>query len=182
MVSDRGPAGQEDERHHGGNVMAEPEAVRRGDRTGCQVARRGGRLDRRRKQRVNLLEYPVEQLARIIPVLEKAVEDKAQPRVELGPVDSAAEQEIPHHEVGHADQRRGRWLESGKTFESRIAFAAEPQDLAIKVLLARKVTEQQRLGNSRRLGELLCRRPGKALAGEQRHRRRDDRLAAFVAV
>jgi hypothetical protein len=37
---------------------------------------------------VNLLEDPVEQLARIIPILEKAMEDEAQPRVELGPIDS----------------------------------------------------------------------------------------------
>jgi hypothetical protein len=39
------------------------------------------------------------------------------------------------HEVGHPDQRRGRWLESG---ESGIAFTAEPQDLAEEVLLLGK--------------------------------------------
>jgi hypothetical protein len=48
--------------------------------------------------------------------------------------------------VGHPDQRRGRWLESGETFESGIAFTAEPQDLVVKVLLAREVAEQERLG------------------------------------
>ena len=87
LVGDRDATGEKDERHHGGNVMAKPEAVRRGDRPRCQVARRGGSLDRRRKQRVNLFEYPVEEFARILPVLEKAVEDKAQACVELATVD-----------------------------------------------------------------------------------------------
>jgi hypothetical protein len=55
-----------------------------------------GRLDRCGKKWLDSFEHPVEQLARIIPILEKAMEDEAQPRVELGPIDSAAKREIPH--------------------------------------------------------------------------------------
>ena len=66
----------------------------------------------------------VEQFPCIIAVFEKAVQDEAQARVEFGPIDPPAEHKIPHHKMDHADQSgRGR-LESGKTFESRIAFTA----------------------------------------------------------
>ena len=71
---------------------------------------------------------------------------------------------------------------AGELFERRIALAAELQDLAVEQLLAREMPEQQRLGNAGRLGQLARRRAGKPLAGEKRHRRRDDRLAALVAI
>ncbi len=131
---------------------------------------------------MNLFEDPVEELARIIAVFEKAVEDEAEARVELAPIGGGAEQEIPHHKMGHADQSGGRRLESGETFQRRVAFAAEPQDLTVELLFAREMPEQERLGNARSLGEFFSRRPGEAFASEKRHGRRDDRLTAFIAV
>src|SRR6516165_9269735 len=89
---------------------------------------------------------------------------------------------MPDHEMDHINERRGRWFEYRQSLERRIPFAAETQDLIVKVFLAREMPEQQGFGNPRHLGELLCRRPGKALAGEERDRRRDNRLAAFVAI
>src|SRR6516162_812215 len=130
---------------------------------------------------MNPLEDRVEQFPRVFPVLEKAVEDKAQPSVELDPV-GTAEQEITHHEGCHMDEGRTRRLESGEPLKRRIAFAAKPQDLAVKELLAWEVPEQQRLRNSRRLGEFFGGRPSKPLMSKQRYCRCDDRLAAFVAV
>ena len=67
-------------------------------------------------------------------------------------------------------------------FERRVALAAELQDLAVEQLLAREMPEQQRLGDAGGLGELARRRARKPLAREKRHRRRDDRLAALVAI
>jgi len=110
------------------------------------------------------------------------VQDKAKPGVELCPIDPGAEQKIPDHKMDHVNERRGRWFEYRQPFERRIPFTAETQDLIVKVLLAREMPEQQGFGNPRRLGELLCRRSGEALAGKERDRRRDDRLAAFVAI
>src|SRR5208282_1973422 len=182
FVNNRGSTGQKDERDHGGNVMAEPEAVRRVDYVGGEVPCRGGRLYRCRKKRVDSLEDPVEQLARIIAVLQKAVEDESKARVELGPVDLTTKQEVPHHEMRHGNECCGRRRECRETLERRMAFASAPQDLVVKVLLARKVPEQERLGNAGRLGELFRGGTGEALARKERHRRCDDRLAAFVAV
>src|SRR6266480_7496729 len=42
--------------------------------------------------------------------------------------------------------------------------------------------EQQSLGNAGRLGQLADRRAAEPLAGEQRHRRIDDSLAALVII
>ena len=105
----------------------------------------------------------VEQLARILAILEKAVQDEPQPGIELGTIDPGAEQEIANHEADHIDQCRGRGLQRRQALERRIAFAAEPQDLAVKVLLAREMAKQQRLGDARRLRELLGGGAGKPL-------------------
>ena len=106
-------------------MMAEPKAVRRGYRAEGQIACCCRCLERRRKERMNLLEDPLERLACVIPVLEQAVEDEAKPRIKLAPVGSASEQEVPYHEVGHLDERSRRGLESGETFESWIALTAQ---------------------------------------------------------
>ena len=93
-----------------------------------------------------------------------------------------AEQKVAHHVMDHVDEGCARRLERGKTLERRIAFAAEPEDLAVEQFLGREMPEQQRLGDAGRLGELPRGGSGKALAGEQRHCRRDNRFAALVAV
>ena len=89
---------------------------------------------------------------------------------------------MPDHEVDHINERPGRGFEYRQSLERRIPFAAETQDLIVKVFLAREMPEQQGFGNPRYLGEFLCRRSGEALAGEERDRRRDDRLTALVAI
>jgi hypothetical protein len=162
--------------------MAEPEPICRGDRAEGNVACRHGRLDRCGKQRIDALGYRLEQLARIFAILEKAVQQQAQADVEIGPVDLASEHQVPNHVIDHTNQRRRRGLARGQALEPRITVAAEPQNLAVEDLLARKVPEQQPFGNARRLGEFLGRRPGKAFASEQRDGGGDNRLAPLVAV
>jgi hypothetical protein len=93
-----------------------------------------GRLDRRRKKGVNLGR-------------KTGFESNFRPPVSYGrtrhsPESSSARSSLPpsrkiaHHELGHPDQRGGRWLASGETFDSGIDFTAEPQDFAVEVLLA----------------------------------------------
>src|ERR1700738_4494821 len=98
-------------------MMAEPKAVRRGYRAEGQITCCCRCLERRRKERMDLLEDPLESLACVIPVLEQAVEDEAKAGIKLAPVGAAPEQEVPHHEVGHLDQRGSRGFESRETFE-----------------------------------------------------------------
>src|SRR5271167_467190 len=135
-------------------MMAEPEAISRGDRFSPEVARGCRGFDGSDKQRVDPFEDCFEQLPGILPVFEKAVQHESQARIELDFID-AAEQKITHHKGDHMDEGCRRRLESSETLERRVAFATQPQNLTVKMLLARKMPEQQRLGNASRLGQLL---------------------------
>src|SRR5215472_3169744 len=128
------------------------------------------------------LENSIKQLAGILPVLEKAVQHEAEPGVDLCLVDPGAEQKIADHEMDHVNERRGRRFECRQLLERRISLASEAQDLAVKMLLAREMPEQQRFGYTRRLGKLFGGRAGKPFARKQRHRRDDDRLSPFLAI
>jgi hypothetical protein len=79
-------------------------------------------------------------------------------------------------------KRTMRGLQGGELFERRVALAPEPQDFPVEQLLTREMPEQEGLGYAGGLGELARRRAGKPVAREKRHRRRDDRLAALVAI
>src|SRR6516162_1559051 len=127
------------------------------------------------------LEDCFKQLAGIFPIFEKAVQHQAEARIELGLV-YAAEQKITDHKGNHADERCRRRLQSSKTLERWIAFATQPQNLAVEMLLARKVPKQQRLGNAGRLGQLFGGGARKPFPRKERNCRGDDRLSPLVAV
>src|ERR1700730_3773246 len=106
---------------------------------------------------------------------------ETQARIELDFVD-AAEQKIPHKERDHMDRGGRGGFGWGEPLERWIPFASEPQNLPVKMLFARKMPEQQRLGNAAGLGQLLGGRGGNTLPATERYARRDDRFAPFVAV
>src|SRR5215469_18561967 len=97
-------------------MMAEPEAVSRGDRLRLEIAAGRGGFHGSGEKRMDPLENRLEQLSGVFPVFEKAVEHKAQARIELGLVD-AAEQKIADHKGNHANERCRRRLQSRKTLE-----------------------------------------------------------------
>jgi len=61
--------------------------------------------------------------------------------------------------------------------QARIGLAAALDDLGVERGLGREMAEHQGLGHAGRRGDLARRRADKALAREQRHGRRHDRLA-----
>jgi hypothetical protein len=116
-----------------------------------------------------------------VSILRAAITDVSRFRANRRPV-GAAEQKITNHEPGHVDQGGRRRFERSEPLERRIPFAPEPQDLAVEMLFAGKMPEQQRFGNPGRLGQLPSGRAGKPLPGKERHCRRDDCFAPLVAI
>ena len=89
---------------------------------------------------------------------------------------------LREHDPGGLDVLAADAASFRQALECRIAFATKPQDLAVKVLFAGEVPEQQRLGNPRRLGQLFGGGARKPFSGKKRERRRNDRLPPLVAI
>ena len=117
-------------------MVGEPEPV--GGRSGRRhdIADRDSSLERFGEEREDALEYRVEHFARIDAVLETAVQDEAQTRVEIGPFTIARQDKPPHHEADHAHQGRARCRQRHELLQRRIALTPDLlQDFSIKELL-----------------------------------------------
>src|SRR5262249_22019639 len=77
VIGYRRPARQPGERNHCSDMLAKPETIGGGDRSGLQIAGQHCCFDRSSKQRMNPLEDPIEQLPRVFAILEKALKDEA---------------------------------------------------------------------------------------------------------